>query len=156
MNASDLVEIDAMIEAGAVNPGATRSALFLMAERYLAEEVRKRDRRAARADETAATARRERASRAVIERTSRIASAIAEKATTDWSTLLASSFSLPTGERVTWAAATVAQHEARAKALEVMAAGDVQTAALHREAISDITAAEAATLGDAWARGSKP
>ncbi|WP_202192807.1 hypothetical protein, partial [Bacteroides stercoris] len=108
-----------------------------------------RPRGSARADETTATARRERASRAVIERASLIATAIAEKATTNWGDLLHATFALPSGERVTWAAATIEQHEARATSLEVMAAGDLQTAALHREAVSTIRGAHTHNLADA-------
>lgn len=149
VSATDLAEVEKMIEAGVLDPCATRSALEYMAGRYLAEEVRKRERSAARRDETTATARRERASRAVIERASLIATAIAEKATTNWADLLQATFALPSGERVTWATATIEQHEARATSLEVMAAGDLQTAALHREAVSTIRGAHTHNLADA-------
>lgn len=136
-----------MIEAGVIDPKASRSALIVMAARYIAEQVRKRTRAEARADESSAAQRREKASEAVTARTRELAAKIAHRAATDWTKLLDLSFALPTGERVTWAAATIAQHDERAAMLENMAARDVETAALHREAILEIREAAVDTLG---------
>lgn len=143
---ADLAEVEKMIEAGVLDPSATRSALELMAGRYLAEEVRKRRRRAARRDERATRPWEPSAAR--IAQVLRITERVAEKARTEWADLLDATFALPSGERVTWRDATVAQHEERARMLEVMAAGDIETAALHREAIHDIRALSRRTLGE--------
>jgi len=67
----------------------------------------------------------------------------------EWSAeLLAGTFSLPNGERVTWAGATSAQHDLRASQLEGLAAGDLAAAAIHRAAIDDLRSAAVATLGE--------
>lgn len=147
----DLAEVERMVEAGAVDPNASHRALLYMASRFIAEEVRKRERSAARANESAAAVHRAQASAEVLKRAQQIASSVAAKAHTDWALLLDSTFALPSGERVTFAAATAEQHELRAVALEAMAAGDLQTAGLHREAISVIERAGVDTLGDALA-----
>lgn len=141
-------EVEAMISAGAIDPKASRAVLVYMAGRYLHEEIRKRERADARRDETTATARREQASAVVMNRTKAIAADIAARASTNWVGLLDRTFALPSGERVTWAAATIAQHDERAGMLENMAARDMETAALHREAITEIEGASVATLGE--------
>lgn len=146
MSAADIAEVERMIETGAVDPDATRSAPVYMAERWLAEQVRKRERKVARAEE--APARRLHASRAAHERIVAISSRLAERAKHEWKDLLDASFALPSGERVTWRAATVGQHAERATMLEAHAAGNLESAALHRAAIGDIEAAGVDTL---WA-----
>lgn len=145
MSAADLEEVEKMIVAGCIDPNATRSSLEYMAFQWLKEQVRKRERRAARGAE--APARRLHAATAAHERVAAISARIAEKARHEWGDLLDASFALPTGERVTWRAATVEQHHERMAMLEVMAAGNLETAALHRAAIGDIEAAGVDSLG---------
>ena len=50
------------------------------------------------------------------------------------------------GERVTWGAATIEQHERRASWLETHASGTLETAARHRAAIMMLREAQLATL----------
>lgn len=52
------------------------------------------------------------------------------------------------GEIVTWATATIAQHNRRAAFLEGLAAGIATTALLHRQAVADLNAAGSDTLGE--------
>lgn len=61
--------------------------------------------------------------------------------------LLASSFALGDGTRVTWAEATVEQHQARVAMLQGMAAGTLETAARHEEAVAMLREAGAPCLG---------
>lgn len=63
--------------------------------------------------------------------------------------LLNSSFSLGDGRSVTWGRATVADHRLRAGLLATTAAGTLQTAALHEEAIAVIEAAGVTCLTEA-------
>lgn len=149
-----LDEVENMIEAGALSRSASREALEYMASKYLAEELRHRTRENARNLETEArmaarAARPERSAHVIAEKMSQVASWIAQETHTNWTMLLDKTFALPTGEQVTWAAATVEQHEYRATSLEIMAAGDLQTAALHREAVAVIRERHAMNLGDA-------
>jgi hypothetical protein len=67
----------------------------------------------------------------------------------EWSAaLLAGEFALPDGSRVTWADATAAQHELRASQLEGLAAGDLATASIHRQAINDLRSAGVNNLSE--------
>lgn len=66
----------------------------------------------------------------------------------DWSEELLASTFVVGGVRVTWENATVDQHEARAEMLEGMAAGDLQTASIHRRAVHDIREVGVFSLGE--------
>lgn len=54
--------------------------------------------------------------------------------------LLASTFALGDGRTVTWGEATIADHATRIDLLTKMAAGTLETAALHQKAIDELTA----------------
>ena len=109
------------------------------ARRYVDEAHRKYERAANRDVERTAKIRQE-ANLRLRERVSSIVAEMQADLEVKWSAaLLASSFVL-NGIRVTWQDATVEQHEARALMLEGMASGDLQTAAIHRQAMHDITA----------------
>lgn len=137
-----VAEVERMIEAGELDPQASREALAYMAGQWLVEQVRKRERRRARSFERPATMP------STVAAVNRVSRRIAEqRRTASWAHLFDESFALPNGDRVTWRDATVAQHEARASMLEVMAAGDLETAALHRSAVTDISTAGTQTLG---------
>lgn len=81
----------------------------------------------------------------------RVTSLIAEHSTElppDWSPeLLAASF-MVNGGRVTNGAATFDQHKNYAEMMDKMIAGDIQTAAMHRQAMRDIQAAGVTTLNE--------
>lgn len=142
---ADLAEVEAMLEAGILDPAATRSALEYMAGAWLAAQVRKRERYAARRNEVGRHATR--ASAAMLATVERVSQTIAARRGADWAHLFDRDFALPGGGRVSWRDATVEQHVKRAVMLEVMAAGDLETAALHRQAIADIRSAGAYNLG---------
>ena len=65
-----------------------------------------------------------------------------------WGKVLDEEFALSNGRRVKWRDATLADHEERANALEILAASELDTAGLHRRAIGDIRAAHVNTLGE--------
>lgn len=78
-----------------------------------------------------------------------ITTELAKELHREWSAaLLAGEFALPDGSRVTWAEATAAQHELRASQLEGLAAGDLATASIHRQAINDLRSAGVKTLSE--------
>lgn len=64
------------------------------------------------------------------------------------SELLASTFALPDGTRVTWAEATSQQHRDRIEMLNKQAAGTIETAALHERALRDMGQAGVSRLAD--------
>lgn len=61
--------------------------------------------------------------------------------------LLESKFALRDGTRVTWADATIEQHEERAAMFEQNVLANAEGAARHRRAVQDLTEAGAQTLG---------
>ena len=124
-----------MIAAGELDPSASRSAIAYMAGRWLAEQVRGRERKLARAGESAVRVNR---TEQVLSAAREVARAASAQHRVKWSTLYCNTFALPNGERVTWGLASIEQHEARAAMLEVMAAGDLETASLHRAAVAEI------------------
>jgi hypothetical protein len=67
--------------------------------------------------------------------------------------LLGTIFALGDGRRVTWGSATVADHQQRLDMLLQNATGIAETAALHRKAITMLTAAGAACLSQLNAEG---
>lgn len=78
-----------------------------------------------------------------------ITTELAQSLHKEWTAaLLAGEFALPDGTRVSWADATAAQHGERADQLESLAAGDMATATIHRQAINDLRDAGVATLGE--------
>ena len=117
------------------------------ARRYVDAEHRRYERNASRDVERSAKVRQE-ANTRLRERVSGVVADLAAELLAEWNAdLLASSFAVD-GIRVTWQNATVDQHEARAQMLEGMAAGDLQTASIHRQAVHDIEALGVTTLGE--------
>ena len=90
---------------------------------------------------------REKVKTAVSNRVAEIARETRSMISSEWTGLLSTTFVLPDGTRVTWADATIEQHEARAEHLEKQAATRLETASLHRKAISDLRERHVATLG---------
>lgn len=121
------------------------------ARRYVASQMKLRERATARSRESAAKfdsvvgeakARLRRKAQLI---TSELAMTLHAEYT---AAFLAGEFALPDGTRVSWSEATAGQHELRASQLEALAAGDMATAAIHRKAINDLRAAGVATLGE--------
>jgi len=137
-------EVARMIEAGELSPTASAKALRFMAARWLAGQVRQRERRMARRGESGVRVNR---SDEAVAAAREAATSFAARLEVDWPALFDKVFALPDGSRVTWGAATGAQHEARAAMLEIMAAGDIETAALHRAAVAEIARNGGDTLG---------
>lgn len=74
---------------------------------------------------------------------------LAEQMVVEWSAdLLASTFALRDGTKVTWADATQQQHRDRIEMLVKQAAGTVETAALHEKALQEMGQAGVSRLGD--------
>lgn len=74
---------------------------------------------------------------------------LAEEMVVQWTAdLLASTFALSDGTRVTWADATQQQHRDRIEMLVKQAAGTVETAALHEKALKEIAQAGVKRLGE--------
>jgi len=118
------------------------------ARRYLASRMKIKVRVASRSREQYEKVKEE--SKATFAaRVGRIVDQFAGELHEGWSaTILAGEFSLPDGTRVTWGNATRAQHEARAAQLESQATGELETAAIHRSAIKDLSAADVGTLAE--------
>jgi hypothetical protein len=117
------------------------------ARRYVDDEHRKYERAANRDVERSAKVRQE----VTAQLRERVLGLVTEHITeleSDWSpALLASSFVL-NGIHVTLGDATLDQLTVRAQMLEGMAAGDLQTAAILRQAIRDIQARGVASLNE--------
>ena len=124
---------------------ADDDVLLECARRYVAAEHNKRDRKSSRTVETYHKTTAE--SRAkLLTRISSITSALANHVSPGWAPeLLKSTFTVG-GVDVSWANATLEQHEQRAEWLEAHAAGTLETARIHRQAIADIVAAKRNTL----------
>lgn len=116
------------------------------ARRYVDAEHRRRNRNASRDVERSAKVRQESNAR-LRDRVSGIVAEMSADLLAEWdASLLASSFATGDGARVTWQEATVEQHIERAERLEGMAAGDLQTASIHRQAVHDIEVLGVSTL----------
>jgi hypothetical protein len=149
--AKELSEVIEELVAGgdvAAIESASPAVQLECARRFLAREIRQRGRTSERNREQYAKVRadvkvRYRAKvRAVTEQ-------MRDELRREWSAeLLAGKFSLPDGVQVSWADATAAQHELRADQLEGLAAGDLLTASIHRQAIADIRSAGVGSLGE--------
>lgn len=120
------------------------------ARRYLVSQQLRRQRRSVRDSEqyrSAVKKHDEKTLAAVRMITTRMYDEVEEAVLSKYSNFLSLEFSLPDGSTVKWSEATAAQHEARAEHLEKLAAGNAETARLHRSAIRDIAAAGVDTLG---------
>lgn len=126
-------------------PEAGREALATVTTMAVKQDRRRRER-----DLERIATNRAKVDAAVSNSISRIVRENADKLLSDWlPALLDSTFALPDGTRVTWSDATVAQHEERAAWLEKTASANVETAGMHRRAVSDIRATGSLTLGEA-------
>jgi hypothetical protein len=121
------------------------------ARRYVEDEHRRYERNASRDVEQSAKMAVERRAKHVARTRALIAPVvmkISKGLIPEWSAdLLASSF-IQGGVRIIWRDATFDQHEKRAVMMEGLAAGDLHTAAIHRQAMRDIEAAGVATLAE--------
>jgi len=77
------------------------------------------------------------------------ATSLAGEMVVEWTRdLLASTFALPDGSRVSWGDATAADHRVRVDMLVKQASGTVETAALHQKALQELGAAGVQRLSD--------
>lgn len=117
-------------------------------DRDIEREGRERDERYAREDREAKEAW-DRIMKGVQDDIEDKAIKLAEQMVVEWTAdLLASTFALRDGTRVTWADATQQQHRDRIEMLVKQAAGTVETAALHEKALREIAEAGVKRLGD--------
>lgn len=154
---SRIIEMNERIEA-VVASGEPESIEFespeVIAEcarRYVEAQVKLRKRAEARSQESLAKFKEATgAARARLRaKANLITTELAQSLHREWTAaMLAGEFALPDGTRVSWADATVQQHGIRADQLESLAAGDLATAAIHRQAISDLRSAGVDRLAD--------
>ena len=124
---------------------ADDDVLLECARRYVATEHAKRDRKSSRTVEQFHKISAERKAK-LRTRVASIVNALAADVLDGWAPeLLASTFCV-SGMDVSFADATIEQHEQRAIWLEAHAAGTLDTASIHRRAISEILAGHAHTL----------
>ena len=124
---------------------ADDDVLLECARRYVATEHAKRNRKSSRTVEKFHKTKAE-SNANLLKSISSITSALVADVLGGWAPeLLASTFTVG-GVDVSWANATVEQHEARALWLEAHAAGTLETALIHREAIAEILKANKNTL----------
>ena len=115
------------------------------ARRYIAAEHNRRNRQSVRTVETFHKIKAENKEK-LRARIASIVNTLAADVLGGWAPeLLKSTFAVG-GVDVSWADATVEQHEQRALWLEAHAAGTLETAFIHRQAIVDILAAKQGTL----------
>lgn len=129
---------------------APYEVLVECARRYLVAQQLRRQRRGVRNSEqyrSAAARHDEKTLAAVRLITTRMYEEVEEAVLSKYGNFLNLEFALPDGSTVRWADATAAQHEARAEYLEKLAAGNADTARLHRSAIRDLAAAGVDSLG---------
>lgn len=142
--------IDELIASGDIDAveSADSDVVLECARRYVFKAIAQRQRAQSRNRERYEKVREE-ANAKLRAKARMIVDDLARELHREWSvSMLGSTFSLPNGVQVSWADASVAQHEARASQLEGLAAGDLQTASIHRQAVADILAAGVSRLGD--------
>jgi hypothetical protein len=142
--------VDELI-AGAPLEQAPREVILECARRYIDGLAKLQQRAASRSRESMAKFEMDKtkAKQRLRAKANLITTELAQTLHREWSAaLLAGEFALPDGTRVTWAEATAEQHGLRADQLEGLAAGDLATAAIHRQAINDLRSAGVVTLGD--------
>ena len=144
--------INAIIESGEHLTFDDEDVTEECARRYIDTERRKRERNLRRIVEQTAKVNEEirgRLRAKVSLRLNGIVDEIRTELAAEWSPdLLASSFALKDGVRVTWGDATFDQHEEYAVMMEGLAAGDLHTAAIHRQAMHDIKARGVESLAE--------
>ena len=125
---------------------ADDDVLLECARRYVATEHNKRDRRSSRTVETYHKITSARSAK-LRTNVSVMVVKLAGDVLSGWAPeLLAGTFAVGDGTVVSFADATIEQHEARASLLESYAAGTLETASIHRRAIADCIAAHQLTL----------
>lgn len=83
----------------------------------------------------------------LVEKLSSIVAAYRDELRIEWTAeLLETEFALPDGTRVTWGHASVANHQERAEMFEANAHANLEGAARHRKAISDLQEAKVERL----------
>lgn len=139
-------KIDAAVETGRIDYTDTKLTRECT-KRFIAMLRSQNDRNVNREVERAAKVRRDTAANAQLQtRINDILTELVDELKIGWAAeLLESSFAVGK-DWVKWSDATVEQHETRATMLESMAAGDLMTAAIHRQAIKDIKAAGTISL----------
>jgi hypothetical protein len=141
-------QIDALVMSGDAEAllFASEDVVAECARRYVSAQIISRSRRSVRGREQFAKVREE--SRAVTaSRVRDVVESLAADLREEWSAeLLRDRFVLPDGSLVSWAEATVDDHRVRAEYLEGLAAGNAETAAIHRRAISDCLDAHVESL----------
>lgn len=148
MNAAETIAaaIGTLIEVGELETD-DREVIEECARRYIAAEHAKRRRASNRSVESFHKIKQERRDR-LRSRVASIVTGMAKDVLPGWSAeMLAVQFAVGDGTEVSFADATVEQHEERAVWLEAHAASTLETASIHRRAIEDILASHADTLG---------
>ena len=144
-------EISALIADPSLIEDAPFDVVLECARRYVVGQSLRRQRRSVRDSEqyrSSVKRHEERTLAAVRLITTRMYEEVEEAVLTKYANFLDLEFALPDGSRVRWSEATAAQHEARAEHLEKLAAGNADTARLHRSAVRDLTANGVQTLGE--------
>ena len=127
---------------------ADDDVLLECARRYVDTEHNKRNRNSVRNVEAYHKTKTERKDK-TRSRVRGFVTTLADDVIDGWAPeLLAATFANGDGTEVSFANATIKQHEDRASWLEAHAAGTLETAAIHRRAIADILAGHAKTLGE--------
>jgi hypothetical protein len=138
--------VNELIEAGDPNAvaNASEDVLIECARRYLTDAIASRERGKARGRERRAVDV-DAVDRAILARMHAVAREYTDK-TARWTVELMESTFVLDGERIRWGDASYQQHTERAEALELHAAGTIQTSVLHRQAADAIREAGAVTL----------
>jgi hypothetical protein len=132
-------KIDALVLAGDSDALLVASADVVdeCARRYVVAQINSKGRRSVRSLEQFAKVREE-SKEKTASRIRNVVASMEAELLDDWNAkLLAEQFVLPDGTWVSWGEATVHDHRVRAEYLEGLAAGSVETASIHRRAISD-------------------
>ena len=125
---------------------ADDDVVFECARRYVLIEHNKRNRKSSRSVESYYKFKAERSAN-LRTKMSALVDSMADDHISGWAPeLLAGTFAVGDGTVVSFADATIEQHEARASRLESQAKGTFQTASIHRRAIAECIAANQPTL----------
>ena len=120
------------------------------ARRFVEDQRRRRNRISSKSIESRAKIREQATARmteAILGQLTNVVAEVRLSFRKEWDEdLLLSSFSIGAGVLVTWGEASAEQHNARADYLELFASGSLITAAMHREAASNILARGVETL----------
>lgn len=135
--------------AAAVSQASDPDAIAAMATEFIIRILADRDRARGVAAERQATRGRAMPARADVDRVATAIDQFRTATQTRWTQqLLATTFPRGDGTVVTWGEATVDDHEARRQMFAKNAVYNLEGAARHEQAIQDLRAADAETLGD--------